>query len=271
MSACGSPSKACEGLGGPAAPTRPARLAHDRPRAPGMECAYLKVSHVLQRTGPFFGKPPEAFGEAAWRWPRGPWSLSREVRWVRRPGLLGPGAPSASPGRYGTPQPWRAPRTLGRALASGLRLLRAGTSVPEPGGRRGAGGPGSRSPARPAKTQEVGGGSNATQSGLDRISAPRRAGDRARAGLHGDTCPWAPGPRGFLTLAGLNAAWNCAKWLRGVGQFFFLDPQNTVTYPTILEGLSQRTFINISAKCGERGPKVSCGAGAPSPSPSVQP
>lgn len=174
-------------------------------------------------------------------------------------GPEGPGASAVKPAGSGALGSWalgplQRPQadtglpSLGRALASGLRLLRAGTSVPEPGGRRGAGGPGSRSPARPAKMQEVGGGSNATQSGLDRISAPRRAGDRARAGPHGDTCPWAPGPRGFLTLAGLNAAWNCAKWLRGVGQFFFLDPQNTVTYPTILEGLSQRTFINISAK-----------------------
>lgn len=151
------PLQGLRGVGGSCSTHTAARPAHDRPRAPGMECAYLKVSHVSQRTGPFFGKPPEAFGEAAWRWPRGPWSLSREARWVRRPGLLGPGAPSASPGRYGTPQPRRAPRTLGRALAAGLRLLRAGTSVPEPGGRRGAGGPGSRSPARPAKTQEVGG------------------------------------------------------------------------------------------------------------------
>lgn len=83
-------------------------------------------------------------------------------------GPEGPGASAVKPAGSGALGSWalgplQRPQadtglpSLGRALASGLRLLRAGTSVPEPGGRRGAGGPGSRSPARPAKTQEVGG------------------------------------------------------------------------------------------------------------------
>lgn len=184
------------------------------------------------------GGGPEGPGASAVK-PAGSGALGS---WALGP-LQRPQADTGLPS-HGVPhEPWGGPwrRGCGCSGRGPVYPSRAGDAVLED---RGAGAP--RAPRRLRKSRA--GGSNATQSGLDRISAPRRAGDRARAGPHGDTCPWAPGPRGFLTLAGLNAAWNCAKWLRGVGQFFFLDPQNTVTYPTILEGLSQRTFINISAK-----------------------
>lgn len=66
---------------------------------------------------------------------------------------------------------------------SGLQLLRAGTSAPEPGGRHGAGGPGSRSRAHPAKTEDV-----RAATGYPPHAGP---GDRARAGPRGGTCSWA--------------------------------------------------------------------------------
>lgn len=82
----------------------------------------------------------------------------------------GPGASAGKPAGSGAlgPEPLQRPRAgtghpshggprepRGGPWRPGLRLLRAGTHVPEPGGRRGAGGPWSGSPARPAKTEEV--------------------------------------------------------------------------------------------------------------------
>lgn len=160
MSARGSPSKACEGPGGPAAPTRPARPAHDRPCAPGMECAYLKVSHVSQRTGPSFRKPPEAFGEAAWRWPQGPGASAVKATgsgalgsWARAP-LQRPWADTGLPS-HGVPHeprggPWR--RGCGCSGWGPVYPSRAGDAVLED---REAGAP--RAPRRLRKSGGGGG------------------------------------------------------------------------------------------------------------------
>lgn len=77
----------------------------------------------------------------------------------------------------------------------------------------------------------------------------------------------APGPHRFLTLAGFNAAVELCRVAQRSRLIFFLDSQNTVTYPTAFEGPSQGIFINVSAEQGQRGLAVSYAAGAPSPLP----